>query len=52
MPALCKCENGHTFTARVLDDDPTVNSFVTNADNGCPECGAEFEVIEVYTNED
>lgn len=36
--ATMKCEQcGHEFTARVVEDDPTTNSFVTDPDH-CPEC--------------
>ncbi len=53
MPAVCKCVNGHTFSTSILEDDHTINSFVTKADEeGCPECGAdEFEVIEIECDE-
>lgn len=46
MPASCKCTNGHAFNSRILEDDHTTNSFVI-ADDVCPDCGAEVEVVGV-----
>lgn len=53
MTASCKClECGHTFSARVLEDDPTINSFVTDPDC-CPECGSEeIDVEDVDPDDD
>lgn len=48
MAATCKCVNGHTFRSRVVEDDPTTNSFELE-DYDCPECGTDdFEVLETY----
>lgn len=44
--ASCKCINGHEFTTLAIEDDPTTNC-LTLADESCPECGAEFEVLEI-----
>lgn len=49
--ATCKCNKcGHEWTARVLEDDPTTNSFVLKEeDDFCPECQAtEFDVMDGY----
>lgn len=47
MSATCKCSNGHTWHARVLEDSPEINAMVVEPDY-CPECGAEeFEIVEV-----
>lgn len=47
MPATCKCENGHTWGARVIEDDPEINAIVVEP-NVCPECGSqETGIVEV-----
>jgi hypothetical protein len=47
MPATMQCKNGHTFEARIIEDDPTINSFVVEPDI-CPECdSSDCECIEV-----
>jgi hypothetical protein len=44
--ATCQCKNGHTWTTRVLEDDPSTNS-TTVEDTVCPECGSDdFEIVE------
>jgi hypothetical protein len=49
MNALCKCDNGHEFSARVIADEPDVNA-ITVDPAACPECGSEE--IEVIVTED
>lgn len=45
--AICKCANGHTWSARILEDDPSTNSMVVEP-AGCPECDSdEFEIVDV-----
>ncbi len=47
MAATCKCSNGHTWHARVIEDSPDINVIVVEPDQ-CPDCDAEeFEIIEV-----
>ena len=51
MPATCKCPNGHTWQANVLEDDLDTNSMVVEP-GGCPECESdEMEIIEVTSYE-
>lgn len=47
--ATCQCENGHTWVARVLEDDASTNCMtLADEDNECPECHSQtFEIIEV-----
>lgn len=46
MPAVCKCKNGHTWTTRILEDDPSTNS-ITVEETNCPECESDdFEIID------
>lgn len=47
MPATCKCDNGHEFTCGVLSYDPDINSIDLDVEV-CPECGAEFEIHELF----
>jgi hypothetical protein len=47
MPASCICKNLHHFTSRVLEDSPEINALVLE-DQECPECGADFDVTEIY----
>jgi hypothetical protein len=52
MPATFKCRNGHTFTVRVVEDDPETNSMTTDPD-ACPECESiEIECVEVYGDDE
>lgn len=51
MPATCKCTNGHVFTSAVVEDSPEINYFNVE-DEVCPECGAEFDIEEVYDDSD
>lgn len=52
MAAICKCGNGHTFSSRVVADEPDTNYFEV-ADQECPECGStEIEVIEIEPDDE
>jgi len=47
MPAICQCQNGHTFSTQLIEEDPDTNSQVVEASE-CPECGdQEFSIIEI-----
>jgi Zn finger protein HypA/HybF involved in hydrogenase expression len=47
MPATCKCKNGHTWSARVIEDSPEINAFEVEPFI-CPECDSdEMEIIDV-----
>lgn len=49
MNAICKCQNGHTFSNRVVEDSPEISYFEMELTE-CPECGTEeFEVIDTET---
>ncbi len=46
MAAICKCKNGHIWSARVIEDSPEINVMVVEPDQ-CPECNEDdFEIIE------
>lgn len=48
MSATCKCTNGHTWHARVVEDSPELGNLILVEPDQCPECAAEeFEIIEV-----
>ena len=49
--ASCRCADGHTFASRVTEDDPSVNAFSV-VDDACPECGADFEVVDIDYDEE
>lgn len=50
--AICKCINNHTWTARVIEDDPSTNS-ITVEPAVCPECESdEFIVVDEDHSED
>lgn len=44
MAATCQCKHGHTWTARVLEDDYTINSLVVELDQ-CPECNEPVDEV-------
>lgn len=52
MMATCKCKTcGHTWTTPIIEDDPTINSFVLQEDQ-CPECnGIDYDILDIdYTD--
>jgi hypothetical protein len=48
----CTCRNGHVFGSRLIEDDPSTNACIVEA-QACPECGdEEFEITgEDYADE-
>ncbi len=51
MAAICKCSNGHVFSSRIEEDDPSTNCLIVE-DQECPECKADFEVIDIEYESD
>lgn len=50
MPASCKCANGHTWTARVVEDSPEINAMEVEP-SICAECESDdVEIIEVFSD--
>lgn len=44
--ASCRCANGHEFVSRLITDEPGVNATVVE-DEECPDCGADFTILEL-----
>lgn len=47
MHASCKCQNGHQFSSRVVEDSPDIN-YLEVEDGCCPECQSEDFEIEDF----
>lgn len=47
--ASCQCANDHQFNSRIVEDSADINCLKVEHKK-CPECGAEFIVVETYTD--